>query len=165
MSSPHLLRPFPGRQLGLIEGDDAVAIFGVLGGRYAGPTMLAHVPTLIRRINELTTEIKVVVFVDEPTPVSATVARIDAMLAAFDDADALVCFQRPNEAVKEVAGRTVLRGVDRSQLAAVVSPEVILRSSLQQALERERPELWVNPTALVAAGGGRVKLFSERASP
>jgi 2-C-methyl-D-erythritol 4-phosphate cytidylyltransferase len=164
MSSPHLLRSFPGRQIGLIEGDDAVVIFGVLGGRYAGPTMLAHVPTLTRRINELATEIKVVVFIDEATPVSATVARIDAMLAAFDDAEALVCFQRPTEAVKEVAGRTVLRGVDRSQLAAVVCPEVILRSSLQKALERERPELWVNPTALVAAGGGRVKLFSERAS-
>ena len=163
MSSPHLLRPFPGRQLGLVEGDDAVVVFAVLGGRYAGPTMLAHGPTLKRRINEVSSEIKVVAFVDEPAPVSATVARIDDMLAALDEADALVCFQRPTEAVKEVAGRTVLRGVDRTQLAAVVSPEVIVRSSLQNALEQERTELWVNPTALVAAIGGRVKLFSERA--
>ena len=161
MSSLHLLRPFSGRQLGMVQGDDAV-VFGVLGGRYAGPTMLAHVPTLKRRINEVSSEIKVVVFVDEPTPVSATVARIDDMLAAFDEADALVCFQHPIEAVKEVAGRTVLRGVDRSQLAAVVSPEVIMRSSLHKAIEQERTELWANPTALVAAIGGRVKLFLER---
>jgi len=162
MTSPHLLRPFPGRQLGLVEGDDAVVVFGVLGGRYAGPTMLAHVPTLIRRITEVSPEIKVAVFVDEPTPLSTTVALIDDMLAVFDRADAMVCFQRPTEAVKEVAGGTVLRGVDRSELGAIVSPEVILCSSLQKALEQEPPELWVNPTALVAAIGGRIKLFSER---
>jgi hypothetical protein len=162
MSSPHLLRPFPGRQLGLVEGDDAVIVFGVLGGRYAGPTMLAHVPTLVRRMGEVSTEMKVAVFVDEPTPLSTTVARIDDMLAVFDDADAMVCFRRPTEALKEVAGGAVVRGVDRSQLAAVVGPEVILCSILQKALEMERPELWVNPTALVAAIGGRIKLFAER---
>ncbi len=162
MSSPHLLRPFPGRQLGLVEGDDAVVVFGVLGGRYAGPTMLAHIPTLKRRIREVSSDIKVAVFVDEPTPLSTTVARIDDMLAIFKDTDAMVCFRRPTEALKEVAGGMVVRGVDRSQLAAVVSPEVILCSSLRKALEQDRPELWVNPTALVAAIGGRIKLFSER---
>jgi hypothetical protein len=164
MSSPHLLRPFPGRRLGLVEDDETVVVFAVLGGRYAGPTMLAHFPTLRRRINEISSEIKVVVFVDEPTPVSATVARIDEMLSVFDDADAIVCFQRPTEALKEMAGRTVLRSVDRSELAAVVGPEVILRSSLDKALEQECSALWVNPTALVAAIGGRIKLFSDRPS-
>jgi 2-C-methyl-D-erythritol 4-phosphate cytidylyltransferase len=124
--------------------------------------MLAHVPTLKRRISEVPPEIKVAVFVDEPTPHSTTVARIDDMLAVFEDADAMVCFRRPTEALKEVVGGTVVRGVDRSQLAAVVSPEVILCSTLQKALEQERPELWVNPTALVAAIGGRIKFFSER---
>lgn len=163
MSSPHLLRPFPGRQLGLVEGDDAVVVFGVLGGRYAGPSMLAHLPTLVRRMSEVASDIKVVVFVDEPIPLPATVARIDDMLGVFEDAEAMVCFRRPTEALKEVAGGTVVRGVDRSQLAAVVSPEVILRSSLQEALEQERPELWVNPTSLVAAIGGRIKLYSEAA--
>jgi 2-C-methyl-D-erythritol 4-phosphate cytidylyltransferase len=147
----------------LVEGDDAVVVFGVLGGRYAGPSMLAHLPTLVRRMSEVASDIQVVVFVDEPIPLPATVARIDDMLGVFEDAEAMVCFRRPTEALKEVAGGTVVRGVDRSQLAAVVSPEVILRSSLQEALEQERPELWVNPTSLVAAIGGRIKLYSEAA--
>ena len=163
MSSPHLLRPFSGRQLGLVEGDGKVMVFAVLGGRYAGPSMLAHVPTLIRRINELPDEVDVVVFVDEANPVPASVARIDDMLSVFDGVDAMVCYQVAAEAMKVIAGQTVLRGIDRSQLVAVRGPEVILRSRLQKALEQRPPDLWMSPTALVAAAGGRIKLFPEGA--
>lgn len=134
-------------------------VFGVLGGRYAGPSMLAHTPTLIRRMHELPGEIETVVFVDEATPVPASVARIDDMLAAFSDTEAMVCFQRATDAMKEVAGQTVVRGIDRSQLVAVRGPEVILRASLAQSLEAVPPEQWVSPTALVAASGCRVRLF------
>ncbi|MEX2624981.1 MAG: hypothetical protein WD651_14790 [Acidimicrobiia bacterium] len=160
MSSPHLLRPFPARQLGLVEGGDRVMVFGVLGGRYAGPSILAHAPTLRRRCNELPAGVDIVAFVDHAIPDAAIVARIDDMLAVFDGGDALVCFQKTTEAMKEVAGEVVVRGVDRSQLVAVRSPEVIRRSALDRAMTIPPAELWVNPTALVAACGGVIKLFS-----
>ncbi len=159
MSSPHLLRPFPARQLGLIEGGDRVMVFGVLGGRHAGPSMLAHAPTLIRRCAELPAEIEIVAFVDEGIPDTALVARIDEMLAVFDHGDALVCFQGTTEAMKEVADGVVVRGVDRSQLVAVTGPEVIRRDTLDRALADPPTETWVNPTALIAARGAIIRLF------
>ncbi|HUO45272.1 MAG TPA: hypothetical protein VM470_00395 [Acidimicrobiia bacterium] len=159
MSSPHLIRPFPARQLGLVEGDDAVMVFCVLGGRYAGPTMLAHLPTLQRRCSELRPEIEILVFVDESQPDAATVARIDEMLAMFRDGDALVCFQPATEAMKLVEGDEVTRGVDRTQLLAVRGIEIIRRPTLDRALSSPPPSVWVNPTTLVADLGGDIRLF------
>jgi len=65
MSSPHLLRPFPSRQLGLIEGDDRVVVFGVLGGRRLGSTILVHSPTLLLRLDQLNDGVDLVVFVED----------------------------------------------------------------------------------------------------
>lgn len=143
----------------MVEGDGRVVVFGVLGGRYAGRSLLAHAPTLMRRIHELPDEIEVVVFIDEANPAPATVARIDDMLAVFEGTDAMVCFQPATDAMKVVDGQVVVRGVDRSQLVALRAPEVMLRASLEKALERGKVEQWVSPAGLVAAGGGRVKLF------
>lgn len=137
-------------------------VFGVLGGRYAGPSVLAHAPTLMRRLHELPLEVEIVAFIDDAMPDAAVIARIDDMLAVFDGADALVCFQRTTEAMKEVAGEVVVRGIDRSQLVAVRSPEVIRRSALDRAMASPPTEVWVNPTALVAADGAVIKLFSPR---
>lgn len=160
MSSPHLLRPFPARQLGLVEGDDRVLVFGVLGGRYSGPTPLAHLPTLRRRCAELNAQVEILVFVDEPQPDAATVARIDDMLAEFEDGDALVCYQPATEAMKVIESGKVVRGVDRSSLLAVRSPEVVRRRALERAMEGAT-DTWVNPTGLIADSGGDIRLFPK----
>ena len=159
MSSPHLIRPFPPRQLGLVEGDDAVMVFAVLGGRFAGPTMLAHLPTLQRRCSELRPQVEILVFVDESQPDAATVARIDEMLSSFTDSDALVCFQQATEAMKLVEADEVIHGVDRTQLLAVRGPEIIRRLTFDRALSSPPPAVWVNPTSLVADVGGDIRLY------
>src|SRR5690606_41466016 len=65
MVSPHLLRPYSSRQLSLLSGDGQVMVFAVLGGRYAGPTVLVHHPTLLHRMDTLPRHIRTVVFIDE----------------------------------------------------------------------------------------------------
>jgi hypothetical protein len=159
--SPHLLRYFSSRQLSLVEGDGQVVAFGVLGGRYVGPSVEVHAPTLIRRVSDLPRSIATVVFFDEPVPDAATVSLIDDMLAAYAtlDSDALVQYVAATEAVKRVEGEVVAEGIDRSSLVAVRCPEVVDRVALDRAVAGLTDELWVNPTALVAAAGGRVSLY------
>ncbi len=161
MMSPHLLRPFSSRQLSLVEGDGQVVAFGVLGGRYAGPSVEVHAPTLIKRMHELPRSIRTVVFFDEPVPDGATVSTIDDMLAVFEElkVDALTQYVAATEAVKRVEGDVVAEGIDRSALVAIRCPEVISRPVLDRAVAALTDELWVNPTARVAQVGGSVALY------
>lgn len=162
MTSPHLLRPFSSRQLSLVEGDGRVVAFGVLGGRYAGPSVEVHAPTLVRRVTELPRSIATVVFFDEPVPDGATVSTIDDMLAEFvqcQDVEVLIQYVAATEAVKRVDGGIVEEGIERSSLVAVRCPEVVDRRALESALPSIGERLWVNPTAIVAAAGGRVALY------
>lgn len=167
MVSPHLLRPFSSRQLALVSGEGQVTVFAVLGGRFAGPSVQVHVPTLARRVEELSRHIDTVVFVDEPVPDAAVVALVDDMLAVFEDLDADVLAQHvpATEAVKRIHGDTVAEGIDRSSLAAVRAPEVIRRPALERAVGAVGEELWVNPTALVARTGGRVAFYRGPSVP
>ena len=168
MTSPHLLRPFSSRQLSLVEGEGRVVAFGVLGGRYAGPSVEVHAPTLIRRVTELPRSIATVVFFDEPVPDGATVATIDDMLAVFVESsgvEALIQYVAATEAVKRVDSGVVEEGIDRSALVAVRCPEVIDRRSLEEALPVIGDRIWVNPTAMVATAGGRVALYGGAVTP
>ncbi len=153
-----MLRPFNSRQLHLVEGGGRVVVFSVLGGRYAGPSVMVHVPTLVHRVLELPRSIATVVFVDEPVPDPSTVWTIDHMIAAFEelDADALVQYVAAMEAVKRANGDVLVEGIERSSLLAIRSPEVIDRRALDEAVSRITGELWVSPTALVAASGGKI---------
>lgn len=165
MSSPHLLRPFPSRQLGLVEGDDRVVVFGVLGGRRLGSTILVHSPTLLLRLDQLTDEVELVVFVEDSPPDAATVATIDDMLASMGSEDGLVQFQVAAEAVKltkaDVSGSQhfIGQGVDRSTLVSFRPPEVLRAAALVAAVTRPPSELWVNPAGLVAGNGGRIATY------
>jgi hypothetical protein len=167
MSSPHLLRPFSSRQLSLVAGDGKVLVFAVLGGRFAGPSVQVHVPTLARRVQQLPQSIDTVVFIDEPVPDGAVVAAIDDMLVAFEDssADAMAHFTPATEAVKRVEGSVVVEGIDRSVLVSVRSPEVIRKPALRRAVELIGSVQWVNPTALVAAHGATVELYGSGLTP
>lgn len=159
--SPHLLRPYSPRQLSLVEGGDAVALFAVMGGRYAGPSVEVHAPTLARRMADLSESIETVVFFDQPVPDGAMVSTIDDMLGHFDavEADALVQFVPVTEAVKRVEREVVLEGMDRTSLVAVRCPEVIDRVVLAAAMGRIGDERWVNPTALIASAGATIALY------
>jgi hypothetical protein len=165
MSSPHLLRPFPSRQLGLIEGDDRVVVFGVLGGRWLGSTILVHSPTLLLRLDQLTDEVELVVFVEDSPPDAATVATIDDMLAAMGSEDGLVQVQVAAEAVKltraDASGsqQFIGQGIDRSTLVSFRPPEVLRATSLVAAMTRPPSELWVNPAGLVVGNGGRIATY------
>jgi len=165
MSSPHLLRPFPSRQLGLIEGDDRVVVFGVLGGRRLGSTLLVHSPTLLFRLDHLTDGVELVVFVEDSPPDAATVATIDDMLATMGSEDGFVQFQLAAEAIKLTRGdgpgsqRFVGQGIDRSTLVSFRPPEVLRASALVAAVTEPPTDLWVNPAGLVAANGGRIATY------
>jgi len=164
MTSPHLLRPFSSRQLSLVADDGRVVCFAVLGGRYVGPSVQVHAPTLVKRISELPEAIETVVFFDEPVPDAATLATIDDMLAVFAQADAevLASYAVTTEAVKRVDTRGVaVEGVDRASLVSIRCPEVIDRQALMLAWDDLDDQLWVNPTSLVAARGGRVRLYDR----
>lgn len=167
MASPHLLRPYNAAQLSLVSGDHRVAVFGVMGGRFAGPSVLVHVPTAGARLDQLGPEVEVVVFTDEPLPEPATVSRIDDMLAVFPDmeVDALAQWLPATEALKLASGGMIERGVDRSTVVAVRCPEVIDRRMLARALQALERENWVSPTASVARIGGTVAFFEPTMVP
>ncbi len=159
-----MLRPFSSRQLSLVSGEGRVMVFAALGGRYAGPSTEVHGPTLARRVEELPRHIDTVVFIDAPVPDGALVDLIDDMVTAFGDADAdvLVRSVPATEAVKRVHGHQVVEGIDRSRLVAVRAPEVVRRTALDHSIGHLGDRLWVNPTGLVAATGGRVALFDRQ---
>jgi hypothetical protein len=162
MSSPHLLRPFPSRQLGLIEGDERVVVFGVLGGRRLGSTILVHSPTLLLRLDQLNDGVELVVFVEDSPPDAAAVATIDDMLAAMGSEDGLVQFQLAAEAIKLTRGDAsrsqhfIGHAIDRSTLVSFRPPEVLRAAALVAAVTKPPSELWVNPAGLVAASGGTI---------
>jgi hypothetical protein len=141
--------------------------FGVLGGRYVGPSVQVHAPTLIKRVRDLPRSIRTVVFFDEPVPDAATVSTIDDMLAEYEEleVDVLAPYVAATEAVKRVQGEVVAEGIDRSSLVSIRCPEIIDRSTLDQAVTRLADELWVNPTALVATHGGRIELYGHPLVP
>lgn len=167
MSSPHLLRPFSAAQLSLVSADHRVAVFGVMGGRFAGPSVLVHLPTARARLDQLASDVEVVVFTDEPLPEPVTVSRIDDMLAVFPDlgVDALTQWLPATEALKLASGGVIESTVNRSTVVAVRCPEVIDRAALTRALEEVDGEQWVNPTAAVARIGGRVAFFEPDMVP
>lgn len=167
MASPHLLRPYTAAQLSLVSGDERVAVFAVLSGRHAGPSVLVHVPTARSRLDWLASQVEVVVFVDEPIPEPATVSRIDDMLTVFPElgVDALTQWLPATEALKLTQDGIIRRGVDRSGVAAVRCPEVIRRPALARALDAAGDENWLNPTAAVAATGGSVAFFEPSMLP
>lgn len=156
----HLLRPFSFRQLSLVSGEGRVLVFAVLGGRYAGSAIQAHIPTLAYRVQQLPRHIDTVVFIDEPVPHGAVVAVIDDMVAEFSDldVDVLTRYVAATEAVKRVEGSALREGIGRSTLVSVRMPVVVRRSALEQAVEQAGEALWVNPTALLTAAGATIAL-------
>lgn len=165
MSSPHLLRPFPARQLGLIEGGDRVVVFGALGGRRLGSTVLVHSPTLRLRLQQLSEAVELVVFVEDSPPDAATVATVKDMLAAMGPEDGLVQFQLVAEAIKLTrddparSQRFIDHAIDRSTLVSFRPPEVLRSAVLVAAVAQTPSELWVNPAGLVAASGGIIATY------
>lgn len=161
MTSPHLLRPFSARQLSLLEDD--IVTFAVLGGRFAGPSVQAHAPSLIRRISALAPSIHTVVFIDVAVPDAAILATIDDMLAEFarSPADVLASYVPATEAVKRVEGNLITEGITRNALVSIRCPEVIERQALSSAVQQLGDRQWVNPTAVVAANGGAVQLYDR----
>ncbi len=166
VSSPHLLRPYTATQLGLVAGEEEVAVLCATSGRFAGPSVLVHLPTARTRLDWLSSGVEVVVFLDEPHPDPATTSTIDDMLAAFaeTDAAALTRWSPVTEALKVEKDRMILRGIDRGSVVAVRCPEVIARDALTVAMETAGAEQWVNPTAEVSRSGGKVRLFEPGAS-
>lgn len=150
-----------------MAGDGQVMVFAVLGGRYAGPSIEVHVPTLSRRVDELASHIATVVFVDEPIPDGAVVALVDDMVGAFDqlDVDVLAQHVPATEAVKRVEGDRVVEGIDRSSLVAVRPPEVIRRPALERAVGHVGSRQWVNPASLVCQAGGTVAFYRGPSVP
>lgn len=164
MVSPHLLRPFSARQLSLVAGDDRVVVFSIMGDRWVGPSALAHGPTLGRRIAELSSEIELVAFIDEPIPEPVTVSLVDDMVTAMPEGvDALARPVVLTEALKRVVNGRVVESIDRSCLFTLRCPEVIRRRALETASSRIGERLWVNPTSLVAECGGSVAFFEAGA--
>jgi len=162
VSGPHLLRPFPSRQLGLIKGGDRVVVFGVHGGRRLGSTVLVHSPTLLLSLQQLSDAVELVVFVEDSPPDAATVATIDDMLAAMGPEDGLVQFQLASEAIKLTRGDAarsqhfIGSAIDRSTLVSFRPPEVLRAAALVAAVTKPPSQLWVNPAGLVAASGGTI---------
>lgn len=165
MSGLHMLRPFSARQLHLVAGDGRVEAFAVLGGRWQGPSVGVHVPTLRRRMRDLPRHIDTVVFFDEPFPDGALVGLIDDMVDDFAGrGDEVLTMGLPaTEAVKWVDGDVVVGEVDRSRLVTVRCPEVIRRSLLDAALAYLGDPMWVNPTEMVVAAGARLRIFDPSA--
>jgi DNA-binding FrmR family transcriptional regulator len=126
-----------------------------------------HAPTLIKRVQDLPRSIRTVVFFDEPVPDGAIVSTIDDMLAAYEElrVDVLTQYVAATEAVKRVEGEVVAEGIDRSALVAIRCPEVIDRVALDRAVNALTDELWVNPTARVAAVGGSVAFYGGSLVP
>ncbi len=162
MLSPHLLRPYSGSQLGLVEADRRVLVLAAAGSRWVGPTLLVHRPTLEHRVRQ--SAAVWVVVVGEPVPEASTVAQVDDMLAVVgDDLDGLVPTAPFTEAVKRVEGDRVVGAVDRSRLVRIRPPEVLRRSALSAALEGVE-DTWVNAAHLVVVAGGRIAPFLRGAS-
>lgn len=159
-----MLRPFDPRQLGLWADPSELIVYAVMGNRYAGPTVLVHTPTLMRRLTELSKTVKTAVFLDEPFPTRTTLERVDQMLDQYSarELDALAGYVGATEALKRIHVDEVLSGVDRSTVISVASPLIISREKLKQALETNSVlPTWSCPFLLVAHAGGKAAVFEE----
>lgn len=165
MPSPHLLR----LESPELE-NDRVVVFGVLGQRWSGPTLLVHSPSLLFRLDQLADHVGRVVFVAGSSPDATTLATIDAMLGAMGTEDGLVRFEMAAEAIKltrrpqvdrATARLLVLieRGVDRSTVVSFRPPELLRTSALMAALAMPPSDEWVNPAGLIVANGGRIETY------
>ena len=163
-----LLRPFTSKDLE--RSHDRVVVFGVLGGRRSGSTVLVHSPALLVRLNELADDVERVVFVEGSSPDATTLSTIDAMLSAMGPEDGLVRFQMSAEAIKLTKERhmdgTTLRpavlidrGVDRSTVVSFRPPEILRISALAAALAKPPAEDWVDPAGLIVANGGWIETY------
>lgn len=134
-------------------------VFAVMGGRFAGPTALVHLPTLRQRLDSLPGYIETLAFIDEPVPDGATIGTVDDMIETFLDlgVDALAQYVPASEAIKRVTADRVSEAVDRSSLVAARAPEVVKRTALDRAVDRPLVAQWVNPTAVIARTGGSVR--------
>lgn len=160
-----MIRPFSARQLHLVAGDGQVEAFAVLGDHSRGPSIDVHVPTLRRRMRDLGRHIRTVVFFDEPIPDGALVGLIDDMVDEFCESpvDVLAMGLPATEAVKWVEDDFIVSDIDRSRLVTVRCPEVIDRSILDAALDRLGDEMWINPTEMVVAAGGALRIYDPSA--
>ena len=165
VASPHMLRPFDPRQLGVWADPSEVVVYAVMGNRYAGPTLLVHTPTLMQRLAQLSPSITTLVFLDEPFPAHSTVERVDRMLDQFRarEVDALAGYVGATEALKRVDAGRALSSVDRSMVIAVSSPLVVSCAPLELALrELDDIPMWNCPFLLIARAGGSAGVFEDR---
>lgn len=136
-------------------------VLSALGGRYLGPSLQVHAPTLISRVASTLARTDVVVFIDEPLPDAATVNVIESMLDEFASECGLVRSTAATEAVKRLEGGVVAEGIDRSSLFSPRPPEIIRRACLDNAVMALTDEQWVSPSALVLARGGMIRTFDD----
>jgi hypothetical protein len=159
--SPHLLRPYSPRQLGLVEGNERLMVFASMSPYTAGPSLVVHAPTLSRRLAELPHLVEVVAFIGGPVPDLPMLAHLDDMVGYFEqiDTDCLVDYVAVTEAIKEVEGDRVVRGIPRGPLVSFRPPEVMTRPSIEAALDKSTLQAWVDPASLVVAAAGRITLY------
>ena len=167
MTGSNLLRPL---ELEVAGSNDRVVVFGVLGGRRSGPTLLVHSPALLVRLDQLDDDVERVVFVEGLSPDAATLAIIDSMLRVIGPQDGLVQFQMAAEAIKLTKERQVVgvtpqlpflieRGVDRSNVVSFRPPELLSTSALLAALAKPPSKEWVDPAGLITANGGWIETY------
>jgi 2-C-methyl-D-erythritol 4-phosphate cytidylyltransferase len=92
--------------------------------------------------------------------VSGALARDCLAALAEEDCDAAIAAAPVSDTIKESAGRTVLRTLDRSRLWAVQTPQVFRRDALERALGQPDEVLAsaTDDASLVEAAGGTVRL-------
>lgn len=140
--TPPSLRPVS------LADDTSVAVFTIPSG---GDPLLLSAPALRDALGDLPESTTVVAFGHES---SADLRPALALLRST--ASDAVCRPAPaTEAVKLVADGTVIRSVDRRSLFVVRMPEVVRRATLEQVLDQQAGDP-INPTAAVAAAGGRI---------
>ena len=167
MASSDLLRPLSEHEFA--GSNDRVVVFGVLGGRRSGPTLLVHSPALLVRLDQLDDDVEGVVFVEGSSPDAATLVTIDSMLRAIGPQDGLVQFRLAAEAIKLTkepqVGVTpqlpflIERGLDRSNVVSFRPPELLRTSALLAALAKQPSEEWVDPAGLIVANGGWIGTY------
>jgi 2-C-methyl-D-erythritol 4-phosphate cytidylyltransferase len=155
------LRPYTAQQLNLTHRSEKVMVLAALGGRYLGPSLQVHAPTLISRVASTLSRTDVVVFIDDPMPDIATIHVIESMLDEFGSDCGLVRAVPATEAVKRLEDGVVAEGIDRSSLFSPKPPEILRRGCLENIVLGLTDEQWVSPSALVLAAGGTIRTFDD----
>lgn len=91
---------------------------------------------------------------------------VAACLDGLSDADAAIAAAPVTDTIKQAAGGTVVRTLDRSVLWAVQTPQVFRRAALEAALDQPDDVLAAatDDASLVEAAGGRVRVVPTPAS-